>query len=137
VAFGAEPLIAFGPSGPSRHGVRFRYVEELLTLSFALDALRIALAILLDTAALVVWNIGTRSPVRLFADVRAGLKQRSAVLLGLARFAIGVLAIAAAVAVSAAVASRAADFTVLECSALIVALVVEQLVGPDLRARRR
>jgi hypothetical protein len=108
-----------------------------VTGSLALDALRVGLAILLDTAALVIWNIGTRSPARLFADVRAGLRKRSAVIRGLVRLAVGILAMTAAVTVSAPVATRAVDFTVIECWALAIALVVEQLVGTDLRARRR
>jgi hypothetical protein len=103
----------------------------------ALDALRIALAILLDTAALVIWDIGTRSPMRLFADVRAGLRERSAIIRGALRAFAGVVALLAAVAVSAPVATRGVDFTIVECWALVTALVVEQLVGPNLRTRRR
>jgi cytosine/uracil/thiamine/allantoin permease len=106
-------------------------------VTLALDALRIGLAILLDTAALVIWNIGTRSPVHLLADVRAGLHERSAVVRGLVRLAAGALALTAAVAVSAPVATRVADFTIIECWALVIALVIEQLVGPGLRAGRR
>ncbi len=103
----------------------------------ALDALRIALAIVLDTAALVICDIGTRSPLRLFADVRAGLRERRAIVRGMLRVAAGILALTAAVAVSAPVATRTVDFTIIECWALVTALVVEQLVGPDLRTRRR
>jgi hypothetical protein len=36
----------------------------------AVDALRIVLGILLDTAVLVIRDIGTRSPLHLFANVR-------------------------------------------------------------------
>jgi hypothetical protein len=42
----------------------------------------------------------------------------------------------AAVAVSAPVATRSADFTIVKCWALVTALVIEQIVGPDLRNRR-
>jgi len=90
---------------------------------------------LLDTAALVVWDIGTRSPLRLLVDVRAGLHERAAIVRGLVRLALGALALLAAVGVSAPVATRAGDFTVIECWALVIALVIEQLIGPDLRAR--
>jgi hypothetical protein len=109
----------------------------VVTASLALAAVRIALAIMLDTAALVIWDIGTRSPVRLFADIRAGLHDRRAVTRGSIRLAVGIVALLAAATVSAPVASRAADFTFIECWALVTALVLEQLLGPDLRARRR
>jgi hypothetical protein len=108
-----------------------------LSSQLAVDSLRIALAILLDTAALVIWDIGTRSPLRLFADVRAGLRKGRVMVRGLLRVVAGVLALMAAVAVSAPVATRTFDFTIIECWALVTALVVEQLVGPDLRAGRR
>lgn len=108
----------------------------MVTASLALAAVRIALAIMLDTAALVIWDIGTRSPLRLFADVRAARHDRRAVMRGFVRLAVGVVALIAAATVSAPLASRAADFTIIECWALVTALVVEQLLGPDLRARR-
>jgi predicted lysophospholipase L1 biosynthesis ABC-type transport system permease subunit len=91
----------------------------------------------LDTAGLVIWDIGTRSPLRLFADVRAGLRERRAIVRGVLRVVAGVLALLAAVAVSAPVATRTLDFTIIECWALVTALVVEGLVGPGLRIRRR
>jgi len=109
----------------------------LVTASLVIAAVRIALAILLNTAALVIWDIGTRSPVRLIVDVRAGLREKSAIIHGVVRLTIGAIALLAAATISAAVANRAADFTVVECWTLVTALVVEQLVGPDLRTRRR
>jgi hypothetical protein len=84
----------------------------------------------------VVWDIGTRSPLRLAADVRAGLRKKSAIAAGAARFAIGALALLASAAISAPLASRV-DFTIVEVWALVTALLLEQLIGPDLRARRR
>jgi hypothetical protein len=109
----------------------------VLSASLTVDAIRIALAILLDAAALIVWDIGTRSPVRLFADMRASMRHASALMQGGVRLAIGALAIILAALVSAPVAIRPHDFTIVECWALVTALVLEQLVGPDLRARRR
>ena len=70
---------------------------------------------MLDTAALVVWDIGTRSPLRLLVDVRAGLRERAAIVRGLVRLALGALALLAAIGVSAPVATRAGNFTVVEC----------------------
>jgi hypothetical protein len=109
----------------------------LVTASLFDDTLRIAVAIVLDTAALVIWDIGTRSPARLLAEVRAGVRKRSALLRGALRLVTGVLALLVAAAVSAPVATRAFDFTVIECWALVTGLVLEQLVGPALRSLRR
>ncbi len=104
--------------------------------AFAIDAARIALATLLDAAALVIWDIGTRSPSRLVADLRAGLRDRAAVGRGLVRLMTGLLAIGLAIAVSRPVAFRPADFSIVESVALGAALIIESLVGPALRARR-
>jgi NCAIR mutase (PurE)-related protein len=109
----------------------------VFTSSLTIPAVRIALAILLDAAALIIWDIGTRSPARLLADVRAGLREARARTLGVARFLTGALALVLAAFVSAPVASRSVDFTIVECWALVTALILEQLIGPDLRARRR
>lgn len=105
------------------------------TPSLPSAATRIALAIVLDAAALIVWDVGTRPPRRLVADVRSGLRDAAAAVRGLGRFAVGGAALLGAAVVSAPVAARTIDFTVVECWALIAALIVEQLVGPDIRAR--
>ena len=109
----------------------------MATLAFTLVALRIGLAIVLNTVALLVWDIGTRSPFHLVRDIRDGLHRPAAVSRGLARLAIGAVALLAAATVSAPVAARPLDFTIIECWALVTALVIEQLIGPDLRTRRR
>ncbi len=109
----------------------------MVTDSLIFNALRIAVAIVLDATALVIWDVGTRSPVRLVSEVRAGLRQPVTVLRGFVRLITGVLALVVAAVVSASVATRAFDFTVIECWALVTGLVLEQLVGPALRALRR
>jgi hypothetical protein len=109
----------------------------VVTAPFVFAAVRIALAIMLDTAALIIWNIGTRSPARLLSDIRSGLQRKSAIVGGLMRFAAGTLALILAAAVCAPVTSRPIKSTVIECLGLVTALVLEQLIGPDLRARRR
>ncbi len=109
----------------------------MLADSLVVDATRIALAILLDTGALIIWDIGTRSPRRLIADVRVGVREPSALMRGVLRFLAGAVALYAAASISAPVVTSAFDFTVIECGALITALAVEQLVGPALRTTRR
>ncbi len=105
------------------------------TVSIAIAALQIAGSIVLDTLALVVWDIGTRSPLRLVGDVRRALARRTGFRRAAIRLMIGAFALGAGTMVSAPLATRPIDFTIIECWAIVTALVVEQLVGPDLRAR--
>ena len=108
-----------------------------MTASLVLAATRVGLSIVLDSFAFIVWNIGTRSPPALLRDIRAGMLHAPVFAAGLLRFAAGALALVAAAAVSAPLAASSFDATVLVCWALVVALVIEQLIGPDLRALRR
>ena len=94
----------------------------------------VALAILLNATALIIWDVGTRSPVRLVADIRAGARVSAVALRGTIRFAAGLAALAGGVVIVGALVARQLDFTVLESWALVTALLIEQLVGPDLRA---
>ena len=100
-------------------------------------ALRIAFAIVLDTAALIIWDIGTRSPARVVADLRSGARNRVSIARGSLRFLTGALALVAAASLTAPIVRAPWDATIIECWALVTALVLEGLVGPDLRARRR
>ena len=109
----------------------------MLTAAFGQTAIRMALAMLLDIAALVIWNIGTRSPVRVFLDVRAGLQHRSNVMRGCVRFITGALAVALAVSVSAPITGDGRSAGIIDSWELVTALIVEQLIGPDLRAQPR
>ena len=92
---------------------------------------------MLDIAALVIWNVGTRSPVRMFADLRTALRQRSNVSRGWIRFFSGALAVALAVSVSAPIAIDVRSVGIIDSWELVTALIVEQLIGPDLRAEQR
>ena len=99
--------------------------------------LRFALAIVFNALAFTIWDVGTRPPMRLVRDVVAGTREPVSVARGAVRFAIGfaLLVLAALIARPAMPTMRA--FTVLETLMLIAALLVEALVGPDLRATRR
>jgi len=92
---------------------------------------------LLDAWALIVLDIGTRPPGLLIADVRAGLRERAMFVRSALRFAAGVAALVLAAVIVAALAERALDFTILECWTLATALLVEQLVGSDIRSAFR
>jgi len=85
----------------------------------------------------VIWDVGTRSPRRLLGDVAAGARVPARLAAGLTRFAIGLglLLLAALVAAPAIPTTRA--YTVLETGMLIAALIVEQLLGDELRGAVR
>ena len=95
--------------------------------------LRFALAIVFDALAFTIWDVGTRPPLRLIRDVAAGVRIPRVLAQGLLRFLIGVglLMLAALVARPAMPTMRA--FTLIETGMIVAALLVEQLVGPDLR----
>lgn len=94
---------------------------------------RLAIAIVLDACAFVIWDVGTRAPLRLLSDIRTGLRRPLSIRRGAVRFAVGLAAVFAAAAIAMPVAARVGDVTVVEFLTLIAALAVEQLVGPDLR----
>jgi hypothetical protein len=98
---------------------------------------RFVVAILFDALAFVVWDIGTRPPSRLARDVAGGLRSPAILARGIIRLAIGaaLLFLAAVVARPAMPTLRA--FTLIETGMLIAALLVETLIGPDLRRRLR
>lgn len=96
--------------------------------------LRVAGAVVLDAFAFIVWNVGTRPPLVLLHDVRAGLRDRRSIAIGIASGIVGlVFIIASTVLLLPAIADRARDSTIVESLALLVALGVELLVGEDVR----
>ena len=102
-------------------------------------AVRFALAVAFDALALVVWDVGTRPPRRLASDVAAALRRPRNLLAGILRFAVGAALLVLALVVAQPAIPSAQAFTVIETGMLIAALIVEQLIGDDLRrvARRR
>ena len=105
----------------------------------ALAILRFAFAIVFDALAFTIWDVGTRPPLRLVRDIARGVRNRGSLARGCLRFLIGfaLLVMAALIARPAMPTMRA--FTVIETGMLIAALLVESLIGADLRsgARRR
>jgi hypothetical protein len=95
--------------------------------------LRVAAAIAADAFAFVLWNLTARSPVRLARDIVAALRRLPVLLAGLFHFIVGGLLLAGGAALLVPLAMTGRDFLVLETIALIAALSVDQLVGPELR----
>jgi hypothetical protein len=102
-----------------------------------LVVLRFALAIVFDALAFTIWDVGTRPPLRLMRDVARGARVPQMLATGVLRFLVGLglLVLAAVVARPAMPTMR--TFTLIETGMIVAALLVEQLVGPDLRGRWR
>jgi hypothetical protein len=100
-------------------------------------AARFAIAIVFDALAFVVWNVGTRPPLTLLHDITAGARRPRVLLIGVARFlaGLGLLVLAGLIARPSTPSFR--SFTFLETWMLIAALLVEMLIGNDLRIRVR
>ena len=98
--------------------------------------LRLTLAIVLDTIAFVIWDVGTRPPLRLIGEIGAALRERRGLLRGGLRFLIGFIILILGEVVIVPLAVRVGSALPLEFGALITALLTEQLIGPDVRGRR-
>lgn len=98
---------------------------------------RFGLAILLDALAFTLWDVGTRAPLRLASDVAAGVRIPRVLALGVLRFIIGAALLLMAADVARPAIPSMHAFTLLETGMLIAALLVETLVGPDVRRRLR
>ena len=96
-------------------------------------ALLFACAIVLDAAAFVIWDVGTRPPAVLVRDAGAALHRPPDLARGALRFLAGGALLVLAAFIARPAISSAAAFTVLETGMLIVALVVEALVGTTVR----
>jgi hypothetical protein len=91
-------------------------------------------AIVLETLALVIWNIGTRSPAAVLRDVRRAREKRS-IALGVASFLVGLTFVAAATVLLLPAVPDKLDLLVpTEIFTFLVALGLEYLVGDDLRS---
>lgn len=93
-------------------------------------------AIVVDTCAFMLWNLASRSPARLARDVADGLKRAPSAASGIARAIGGLLLLAAGSALLVPLAIGYKTYIILEIWAVLTGLLVEQLIGADLRARR-
>jgi hypothetical protein len=100
-------------------------------------AARFAIAIVLDALAFVIWNVGTRPPLTLVRDISAGARHPKVLLGGVARFLLGLGLLVLAGLIARPSTPTARSFTFLETWMLIAALLVEMLIGNDLRVRAR
>jgi len=84
----------------------------------------------------VIWNLATRSPLRLARDLAGGIGHPARAAGGFARLVWGLLLLVAAAALLLPIAIVGRTFIVLETWTVLTGLLVELLVGADLRARR-
>jgi hypothetical protein len=85
----------------------------------------------------VIWDVGTRPPLRLVQDVAAGVRSPRSIVRGIVRFVVGALLLVLAGVVARPAMPTTRAFTIIETGMLIAALLVEQLVGNDLRRALR
>jgi hypothetical protein len=97
---------------------------------------RLVAAIVADAFAFVLWNLASRSPVRLARDVRAGLSQRATALAGISRGLGGLMLLAAGALILFPLAVGNRTYIVLETWAVLTGLLVELVIGSELRTRR-
>lgn len=85
----------------------------------------------------MVWDVGTRPPARLAADILLALRDRRAFASGFVRFVTGVALVFFAALVARPGLPTAGAFTIVETAFLIAALLIEALIGADLRRSGR
>ena len=90
---------------------------------------------MLASLALIVWNIGTRSPAGLVRDVRRAAGNPRVVAAGFASLFVGAIFAAAATVLLWPAVSDNLDLLIpVEIFVFVVALGVEYLIGNDARA---
>jgi len=85
--------------------------------------------------ALIVWDIGTRSPSRLIIDIAKAAHDSRALFYGIVRFFIGLVFVVVSVTLMffAVPENEFSRYTLYEVGAFITALAVELLIGDDVR----
>ena len=95
------------------------------------------IAIAMQSLALAVWNVGTRGPRELFDDLSAAFRSRR-VLGGVVRFVAGaLLLLGGALLVIVQLPLPSQGFAPVELIAIAAALLVELLIGPEIRSAMR
>jgi hypothetical protein len=91
--------------------------------------------VLLHALAFIIWDIGTRPPARLLADIRGAASSLRALARALWQFVLGlaILCAGAMLMLSVTVVDVRRDFAVLEGIAVLAGLAIEMLLGPSLR----
>ncbi|MDQ6930270.1 MAG: hypothetical protein M3126_06365 [Candidatus Eremiobacteraeota bacterium] len=93
-------------------------------------------SILCAAAALIIWDVGTRSPGRVIADAIGARDCTAAVLRGMVRLIVGLVFAALSVGLLyfSLPANEFGRFKVYQIAAFLAALMVELLIGEEARA---
>ncbi len=95
---------------------------------------RLVVVSLLWVVALTVWDIGRHPPVRLLRSAFGQLRRGVAVLPGLLRFAVGLIAALVAMGILAgALTDEGRLFSAYAIGTFLAGLTVDLLIGDDLR----
>jgi hypothetical protein len=90
--------------------------------------------IVLEALALIVWNVGTRSPGALVRDLARALREPRALFAGILSLVVGSVFVAAAtVLMLPAIPDPETELVPVEIFTFLAALAIELLVGDDLR----
>ncbi len=96
---------------------------------------RVAGAIIFEALALIVWNFGARSPRILWRDLRNSLASGRRLGLAVLIALLGsIFFLTAVVLLAPALVNPRAQFSPVVIGTLLVALLVDFLIGSDLRA---
>jgi hypothetical protein len=106
----------------------------VLSPGFADAFLRIAGAIVLETLAFVVWNVGSRSPIDVLRDAYRAFRTGRGLFTGIVALAIGLVFVAAAtILLQPALNDTDRDFMPVELATFLIALGLDRLIGNDVR----
>jgi hypothetical protein len=102
--------------------------------AFADAFLRIAGAIVLETLAFVVWNVGSRSPLDVLRDAYRAVRTGRGLFVGIVALTIGFVFVAAAtILLQPALNDADRDFMPVELATFLIALGLDRLIGSDVR----
>ena len=96
--------------------------------------LRIAGAIVLETLAFAIWNVGSRSPLDVARDAYRTLRTRRGIFAGSVALVIGLVFVAAATILMQPALPSERDVMPVELATFLIALALERAIGGDLRA---
>lgn len=90
---------------------------------------------MLQALAFIIWDVGTRAPAQLVVDLYGGLRSRRIFARGLWRFILGLLLLASAalLLLTLTIVDIRREFFALETGAIVAGLLVEMLVGAQIR----
>jgi hypothetical protein len=96
--------------------------------------LRLAGGVALEALALVVWNIGTRSPGTLVNDIGRAIRDPRAIFIGLTSLVVGLVFVAAAIVLMLpSMPDPDSELVPISIVTFVAALGIELLIGDDVR----